>query len=403
MAASLDGIKVLDLSRVLAGPWAGMILADLGAQVIKIERPGGGDDTRHWGPPYLKDSEGKETAEAAYYFSANRGKRSLALDLATGDGAEVVRRLAARSDVLIENFRLGGLKKYGLDFDSLQAINPRLVYCSITGFGQSGPYKDKAGYDFLIQGMAGLMSITGTEESGPLKTGVAISDLTTGMYAVIAILAALHARQASSRGQHIDMSLFDTQVGWLANQNMNYLIGGLRPELRGNSHPNIVPYQAFETAEGLIIVAVGNDRQFGRFAEAIGQRKLAADPRYSTNRARVENRQALVPVIQEALMAKKAAVWIEELEARRIPCGPVNTISEVFDHPQLEARGLRFDLPHPAAGSVPQVATPIKFSDSEMVYEKAPPGLGAHSDEILVELGYTAEEVAALHSKKIVE
>ena len=403
MGASLDGIKVLDLSRVLAGPWAGMILADLGAEVIKIERPGVGDDTRQWGPPYLKDADGNETAEAAYYFSANRGKRSLALDMATDEGAGIVRRLAARSDVLIENFRLGGLEKYGLDFDRLQAINPRLVYCSITGFGQTGPYKDKAGYDFLIQGMAGLMSVTGTEQSGPLKTGVAISDLTTGMYAVIAILAALHGRQASGRGQHIDMSLFDTQVGWLANQNMNYLIGGLRPELRGNSHPNIVPYEAFETAQGQIIVAVGNDRQFARFAEAIGQPELASDPRYGTNRARVENRRTLIGLIREVLKTRQATEWLAELEARRIPCGPVNTIAEVFDHPQLEARGLRFDLPHPLAGSVPQVATPIKFSDSEMVYETAPPGLGAHSDEILAELGYTAEEVAALHSKKIVE
>ncbi len=403
MGASLEGIKVLDLSRVLAGPWAGMILADLGAEVIKIERPGVGDDTRHWGPPYLKDRQGNETAEAAYYFSTNRGKRSLAVDLATEEGAEVIRRLAAGADVLIENFRVGGLDKYGLDYASLKETNPRLIYCSITGFGQTGPYKDKAGYDFLIQGMAGLMSVTGTEESGPLKTGVAISDLTTGMYAVIAILAALHARQASGRGQQIDMSLFDTQVGWLANQNMNYLIGGLRPELRGNSHPNIVPYEAFETAQGQIIVAVGNDKQFGRFAEAIGAPELASDPRYATNRARVENREALVGLIREALKAKGAAHWLADFEARRIPCGPVSTIAEVFDHPQLEARGLRFDLPHPLAGSVPQVRTPIKFSDSEMVYETPPPGLGEHTDEVLAELGYTPDEVAELHSRKIVE
>jgi len=401
----LTGIRVLDLTRVLAGPWCTQNLADLGADVVKIERPGAGDDTRGWGPPYLKDALGEPTTEAAYYLSANRNKRSVALDIATPRGAELVRRLADQSDVLVENFKVGGLRKYGLDYESLRRSNPRLVYCSITGFGQTGPYAARPGYDFMIQGMGGLMSITGERDDlpggGPQKAGVAVADLMTGMYATVGILAALQERHRSGLGQHLDMALLDCQVAMLANQNANYMTSGAAPRRAGNAHQNLVPYQVFAAADGHLIVAVGNDSQFRAYCGVIGMPELAADPRYSTNPGRVVNRESLVPVLAERMREGARDRWLAELERAGVPAGPINTIDQVYQDPQVVARGMRRDLPHPAAGTAPTTASPLRFSGSPVQYRNAPPMLGQHTAEVLRErLGLTEDEIRALAEER---
>ena len=385
--ASLAGIRVLDMSRVLAGPWAGQTLGDLGAEVIKIERPGAGDDTRSWGPPYLKDETGEETSEAAYYLCANRNKKSVTVDINCAKGQEIVRQLAAKSDVLIENFKVGGLKRYGLDYDGLHRINPRLIYCSITGFGQTGPYSHRAGYDFLIQAMGGMMSITGRGDTeagaGPQKVGVAITDIVTGLYATVGILAALRHREATGEGQHVDMALLDAQIASLANQNMNYLTTGVAPVRLGNSHPNIVPYQDFPTADGGMVIAVGNDSQFANLCTVLLHPEWAKDVRFTNNRARVANRDVLIPLMRAATAAKPTTAWVAALERVGVPCGPVNTLSDVFDDPQVKARGLKIALPHPLSGQVALVGNPMRLSESPVQYRVAPPVLGQHTAEVL--------------------
>lgn len=399
-AAPLDGIRVLDLSRILAGPWCGQILADLGADVVKIERPGQGDDTRHWGPPYLRGADGRETGESAYFLSANRGKRSVTIDITRAAGQTLVRDLAGRADVLLENFKVGGLHRYGLDYASLHALNPRLVYCSITGFGQSGPYAHRAGYDFLIQAMGGLMSITGEPQREPQKVGVALADVLTGMYATVGVLAALAARERTGEGQHLDLALLDVQLASLANQAMNYLVTGAAPRRQGNAHPNIVPYQVFETADGRIVVTVGNDAQFARLCRVLERPDLADDPRFQTNAARVGHREALVALLQERLRTRRAAHWLAALEAEGIGCGPINDIAAVFDDPQIRHRAMRVDLPHSLAGQVPLVASPLKFSATPVRHERAPPLLGADTEAVLGEwLDVDAAQLAALHDE----
>lgn len=384
---ALQGLKVLDLSRVLAGPWAGQILGDLGADVVKVERPGPGDDTRSWGPPWVPRADGSESRQAAYFQCANRNKRSVAIDLATSEGQALVRELAGQADVVLENFKVGGLTAYGLDHESLLALNPRLVYCSITGFGQTGPYAPRAGYDFLIQGMGGLMSLTGRsdaeEGAGPQKVGVALVDIMTGLYATIAVLAALQHRDRTGQGQHIDMALLDVQVATLANQAANYLTSGKAPQRMGNAHPNIVPYQDFPTADGDMILAIGNDGQFGKFCAVAGRPEWAADERFATNPARVAHRQVLIPLLRQATVMKTTAEWITALEAAGVPCGPINRLPEVFNDPQVQARELRLDLSHPAFGSVPLVASPIRLSATPVQYRQAPPTLGEHTAEVL--------------------
>jgi crotonobetainyl-CoA:carnitine CoA-transferase CaiB-like acyl-CoA transferase len=386
---ALNGLKVLDLSRVLAGPWAGQMLADLGADVVKVERPGSGDDTRAWGPPWLKDTDGRDTSDAAYFFCANRNKRSVAIDMATPDGQALLQRLAAEADVVLENFKVGGLKQYGLDHETLCARHPRLIYCSITGFGQTGPYAPRAGYDFLIQGMGGLMSITGRsdaeEGAGPQKVGVALTDVMTGLHATIGILAALQHRERTGEGQHIDLALLDVQVAALANQAGNHLISGKVPGRMGNAHPNIVPYQDFPTADGDMILAIGNDGQFARFCEVAGHAEWAVDARFATNAARVANRAVLIPLLRQATVMRTTREWVEALESRAVPCGPINRIDEVFADPQVLARGLRVALPHPVAGTVPGVANPIRLSATPVVYRSAPPVLGAHTAAVLAD------------------
>ncbi len=386
----LDGVRVLDLSRILAGPWATQVLADFGADVIKVERPGVGDDTRTWGPPYLQDAEGRDTRESAYYLCANRGKRSVSIDFTTAEGQALLRELVMQCDVLVENYKVGGLKKYGLDFTSLQAINPRLVYCSITGYGQDGPYAQRAGYDAAIQAIGGLMSVTGEPDgapgAGPQKVGVAATDLMTGMYAATAILAALRHAERTGVGQQIDLALLDTQVAWLANQASNYLVGGVVPTRQGTAHPNIVPYQVMPAADGYFMLAVGNDGQFARLCEVIGEPQLASDPRYATNNARVAHREELVPYLQQRLRTRPAAQWLEALEKAVVPANPVNRIDQVFDDPQVQARGLRIELPHADGGSVPMVRNPLKFSATPLQYRQAAPVLGQHTREVLDEV-----------------
>jgi formyl-CoA transferase len=404
---ALGHIRVLDLSRVLAGPWCSQNLADLGADVIKIERPGAGDDTRAWGPPYAKDAQGNDTLEAAYYLSANRGKRSLTVDIASSEGQALLRDLVLHCDVVLENFKVGHLKRYGLDYDSLKALKPDLVYCSITGFGQDGPYAHRAGYDFLIQGMGGLMSVTGERDDlpggGPQKAGVALTDLMTGMYATVAVLAALTHRDRTGEGQHIDMALLDTQVAMLANVGSNYLNSGKPPRRWGNAHANIVPYQTFACADGHLIVATGNDGQYQKFVEAGGRPDLAGDSRFATNPLRVQNRELLVPLLAEMVKRKKRDEWIALLEEKGVPCGPINDVGEVFANEQVVARAMAIDLPHPSAGQVKLVRNPIRMSATPATSGMAPPLLGQHTAEVLRDvLGRSEQEIAALRERGIV-
>ena len=387
--SALSGLRVLDLSRVLAGPWAGQMLADLGADVVKVERPGAGDDTRAWGPPYLRDGDGRDTSEAAYFLSANRNKRSITIDFTQPEGQQQVRELVQRADVLIENFKVGGLAAYGLDYASLQALNPRLIYCSVTGFGQQGPYAKRAGYDFMIQAMGGLMSITGKadgeEGAGPVKVGVALTDILTGLYASNAILAALAERARSGLGQHIDLALLDVQIACLGNQALNYLTTGVPPKRLGNAHPNIVPYQDFPTADGDFILTVGNDGQFRKFCEVAGHPEWSADARFATNSARVANRAELVPLIRQVTVFRTTAEWIAALEQAGVPCGPINDLAQVFADPQVQARGTRVRMAHPLAGEVDLVANPIRLSRTPVDYRRPPPLLGEHNTEVLAD------------------
>ncbi|QJD98908.1 CoA transferase [Massilia forsythiae] len=407
VARALGHIRVLDLSRVLAGPWCSQNLADLGADVIKVERPGAGDDTRAWGPPYAPGPDGQPTGEAAYYLSANRGKRSLTVDIASSAGQALLRELVRECDVVLENFKVGQLARYGLDYDTLKTIKPDLVYCSITGFGQDGPYAHRAGYDFLIQGMGGLMSITGERDElpggGPQKAGVALTDLMTGMYATVAVLAALTHRDRTGQGQYIDMALLDTQVAMLANVGANYLSSGKPPKRWGNAHANIVPYQTFACSDGHLIVATGNDGQYRRFVEAGGRADLAHDARFATNPLRVRNRDLLVPLLDDMVARKPRAEWLALLEAAGVPCGPINGLDEVFADPQVQARGMQVGLAHPLAGAVQLVRNPIRMSATPATSERAPPLLGQHTDEVLAEvLGKSGDEIAALRADKVI-
>ena len=407
MTGALSHLRVLDLSRVLAGPWASQLLADMGADVIKIERPGSGDDTRGWGPPYLKDEAGNDTTEAAYYLAANRGKKSLTLNIAKEEAQEIIRQLIKETDVFLENYKVGDMARYGLNYEALKQINPRLVYCSITGFGQTGPMADVAGYDFIVQGLGGLMSITGERDDfpggGPQKVGIAAADIMTGLYASIAILAAIEHRHISGVGQYIDMALLDVQVATLANMNLNYLCSGKVPHRQGNAHANIVPYQVFKASDNDIIIAVGNDSQFVKLCKVLGCPEYAADDRYAINANRVRHREELLPLLQIRLATRSVEEWLNLLQPEGVPCGPVNSIAQTFENPQVVHRKMQIDLPHPLAGTVPSIANPIKFSGTPIHYQGAPPTLGQHSHDILQRyVGLSDAQITVLKGKGVV-
>lgn len=405
MVGALSGIRILDMSRVLAGPSCTQLLGDLGADVIKVERPGVGDETRTWGPPYVKDADGNETTEAGYYLSANRNKRSVTIDVAQPEGAALVKQLLGQCDVLIENFKVGGLAKYGLSYDDLKDEFPRLVYCSITGFGQTGPYAARPGYDMMAQGMGGLISMTGEPDRPPVKVPIAINDVMTGMYAAVGILAALRHRDATGKGQYIDLGLLDVQVGWLFNQGLNYLTGGGVPQRLGTAHPNTVPYQAFETADGFIILAANNDEQWRRFCDLAGRPDLIDDPQFAKNPDRVRNRDACSAIVADIVKQKPSRYWIEELEKVSVSCCPVYTLDEVFDDPGVKAREMQIAMDHPLAGSgqVDLIGSPLKMSETPADYRRPPPTLGQHTDEVLAEmLGLDDDARQALRDKKLI-
>ena len=406
MPGPLAHVKVLDLSRILAGPWAGQILADLGADVIKVERPGAGDDTRGWGPPFLKDRSGAETKEAGYYLSVNRGKRSVTVSIDKPEGQRIVRALAARADIVLENYKVGTLARFGLGYEDLKAVNPKLIYCSVTGFGQTGPRRDQAAYDFMIQAMGGMMSVTGERDDkpggGPQKVGIPIVDLMTGMYAAVAVLAALARREVSGAGEYIDIGMLDVQVATLANQAMNFLVSGKAPRRTGNAHPNIQPQDVFACRDGQIALAVGNDSQFAKLCEVLGQPALARDERFAKNASRVRNLAVLHPLVAAILKARDRSHWVAALDAAGVPAGPINAIPEVFQDPQVKHRRMLVEVAHPLSGTVPQVASPMRFTAAPLMHDRAPPLLGEHSVEILRDLGIGDAEIEQLKKSGVV-
>ena len=406
MSTLLSHVRVLDLSRVMAGPWAGQMLADLGADVVKVERPGSGDDTRAWGPPFLKDSDGHDTQEAGYYLAANRGKRSITVNLDTPEGQQIVRELAKNADIILENYKVDTLARYGLSYEDICAINPKVIYCSITGFGQTGPKRTHLAYDFLIQAMGGLMSVTGERDDlpggGPQKIGIPIIDLITGVYASTAVLAALASREVTGNGEHIDLAMLDVQVGLLANQAMNFLLADKTPKRTGNAHPNIQPQNVYQCADGQIVLVVGNDGQFTKFCDVIGRPELASDPRFKTNAERVRHQEILQPIIEDAFVQQSRKHWIERLEQAQVPCGPINSVPEVFKDPQVIHRQMLRHIPHPQSGSVPQVVSPFRFRNASLSLDKPPPLLGEHTDEILQKIGMTADQIKAFRERGII-